>query len=106
MSSEGSRIDPLCWTQFSTDLHAATDMCLDRMKGARDLPWIQKPEDMRQRVSLKDGDIEDGIAASDLYTKIQTDVMPYATGNTHPRFWVSDIGIEAISLGGWGVIGQ
>ena len=69
MSTEGSRIDPADWDQFSADLHVATDICLDRMKDAKNLPWVKKPEDMRSRVSLKDGNIEDGIPAADVYVQ-------------------------------------
>lgn len=89
MTKEGHRLDPSDWDSFNQDMHDLLDLCLARMRGARDLPWIPKPDKMGLEL--------DGAAQStaDTFAQITKTIMPYATGNTHPAFfgWVHGSGL-------------
>lgn len=93
MSDEGHRIDPADWDQFRAQMHDLVESCVDRMQGARDLPWQTKPDEMG--VGLED--IAAPREAGAVFAQITQDIMPYATGNTHPRFfgWVHGTGVPA-----------
>ena len=86
-AQEGHRLDPESWDTFSQDMHTLLDSCLERMKGARELPWQPKPEAFAQRMKLKPDDIATGSEAADVFERLTSEIMPFATGNTHPRFW-------------------
>lgn len=98
MTSEGAHLDPENWDDFSRDMHKLMDQCLDRMKQARDLPWQPKPDDLGARLSLTSQ--ATGVGATQSLNQLTTDIMPYATGNTHPRFfgWVHGAGLP-VSVG-------
>ena len=98
MTSEGTRLDPENWDDFSRDMHKLMDQCLARMKQSRDLPWQPKPSDLADRLSLKDTAI--GVGSTQSLDYLTTDIMPYATGNTHPKFfgWVHGAGLP-VSVG-------
>ncbi|KIT18007.1 pyridoxal phosphate-dependent decarboxylase family protein [Jannaschia aquimarina] len=87
---EGHRLDPADWDAFSEALEDAARACADRLRHARDLPWQPPPPDMADRVAL------DEVAAGDpgVIDAILRDIVPYSTGNTHPRFfgWVHGTG--------------
>lgn len=82
---EGRRIDPDDWGAFRGAAHDMLDAALDRLEHARDLPWIAPPGDMRARLSLAGAQV--GCDLQTLMARIRDEIMPYATGNTHPRFW-------------------
>lgn len=98
VTSEGTHLDPEDWDDFGRDMHKLMDQCLARMKNARDLPWQPKPDDLVDRVSLTHGTI--GVGAEQVFARLADDIMPYATGNTHPRFfgWVHGAGLP-VSVG-------
>ncbi len=79
MSREGCRLDPPDWDVFRSEFHRLADVCIDRFQAARDLPWRPKPENMAELVALGQG--------GDVFRRMSEDIMPFATGNTHPRFW-------------------
>ncbi|MGV6850302.1 MAG: pyridoxal phosphate-dependent decarboxylase family protein [Marinibacterium sp.] len=83
MDSEGHRLDPEDWGEFARQMHALLDACLERMETARDLPWRPVPEGFAGKVAL-DGDAH---GAQTAFAALVDDIMPKATGNTHPRFW-------------------
>lgn len=98
-AGEGHRLDPADWADFRNHTVQLLDDCLDRLEGARDLPWIAPPADMRRIVALDDVEMPRPVA--EVYDRMRDDIMPYATGNTHPGFfgWVhgtgSPIGVAA-----------
>jgi len=77
---EGHRLDPPDWDQFDTQMHGLLDACLARMRAYRDLPW--------QPVPALDLAL-DGQARpmADVFAQMSAQIMPTATGNTHPSFW-------------------
>ncbi|MEO9458499.1 MAG: pyridoxal-dependent decarboxylase [Lentilitoribacter sp.] len=98
MTSEGNHLDPENWEDFSHDMHNLMDQCLERMKQARDFPWQLKPNDLGGRLSLKSENA--GVGSARTFEHLSKDIMPYATGNTHPRFfgWVHGAGLP-VSVG-------
>ena len=79
MSGEGRRLDPQDWDAFRMEFHRLADVCIDRLQAVRDHPWRRPPDDMAERVALGRG--------GDVFRRMAEDIMPFATGNTHPRFW-------------------
>ncbi|MCV6596851.1 MAG: pyridoxal-dependent decarboxylase [Mangrovicoccus sp.] len=91
--TEPSDLDPKDWDAFRAQAHELLDACIDRMANARDLPWTPPPEDLGQLYAIQaKGDGEAALAQ-----RLRDQVMPYATGNTHPRFfgWVHGTGLAS-----------
>ena len=59
---------------------------LDYLRTARERPvWRPVPADVRARLS---GPVpREPTPAAAVYEEFKRDVLPYPTGNTHPRFW-------------------
>lgn len=76
--TEGHRLDPADWDRFAAQFHALLDQCLDRLRTARARPWRPAPEGFAERIALGQG--------GDVFARL-AEVLPYGTGNTHPRFW-------------------
>ncbi len=93
MTIEGSHLDPKDWDDFSRNMHELMDKCLARMKNASELPWQPNPDDIGERLSLSKKTI--GVGSEQSFAHLCDDIMPYATGNTHPRFfgWVHGTGL-------------
>jgi len=51
MTKEGHHLDPQDWDAFRTDFHRLLDKCVDRMQGARDLPWQPVPDGFIDQLS-------------------------------------------------------
>ena len=79
---EGRRLDPEDRVAFRRQFHELLDACLDRMDDARDLPWRPVPEGYEARIAPGCG-----AGGGEAMTRMVAEIMPYATGNTHPRFW-------------------
>ena len=84
-------LDPDDWDSFRVTAHMLLDACLDRLQNAADHPWQRVPEDIRLGYDLPDA----GAGQGGLAEVLRDTVMPYATGNTHPRFfgWVHGTGV-------------
>ena len=60
---------------------------LEYLRTVRERPvWRPVPANVRQRLSSAPVPREP-TAAADVYEEFKRDVLPYATGNIHPRFW-------------------
>jgi len=83
--------DPQNWDDFRAAAHALLDACVDRLAQPAEHPWQPVPEDIRAGYAIT-APLGDEAA---LATRLQAEVMPYATGNTHPRFfgWVHGSGL-------------
>jgi aromatic-L-amino-acid/L-tryptophan decarboxylase len=93
-------LDPTDWEAFRSTAHTALDGIIDYIAGIRDRPvWQPVPSTVRNafRAPLpRDGEGIDQACAE--FTRL---VLPYATGNVHPRFmgWVHGGGNAAGMIG-------
>jgi len=91
-------LNPENWDEYRAQAHKLLDACIDRLEHARDLPWQPPSQDARDALmpplpkAPKD--------TSQIIDTLVNDVMPYATGNTHPRFfgWVHGTGMASCLL--------
>lgn len=80
----GSVLDPKDWDAFRRAAHALLDRCVDRLETAGDHPWRPVPDAVRDGYALDAPPLGEAAA---LETLLAETVLPYGTGNTHPRFW-------------------
>lgn len=94
-ASGQSPLDPADWEVYRREAHRLLDLCVDHLAGARERPW--RPVDAAARAALALGDARAGGGYAPLVDGLAHDVMPYATGNTHPRFfgWVHGTGLAS-----------
>ncbi len=86
-------LDPADWDGFRAAAHGLLEACIDRLVAARDHPWQPVPEAVRAGYAIGEGGgLGDGAALAD---RLAREVLPYGTGNTHPRFfgWVHGTGL-------------
>jgi aromatic-L-amino-acid decarboxylase len=79
-------LDPDDWEEVGRAFHKAVELCLAQTRDVRERPvWQPTPEPIKERfrVSLP----REGQSLDDLLTCFEETVLPYATGNVHPRFW-------------------
>jgi glutamate/tyrosine decarboxylase-like PLP-dependent enzyme len=63
------------------------DEMLEYLRTVRERPvWRPVPADVRKRLSSSPAPRKP-TAAADVYEEFKRDVLPYPTGNIHPRFW-------------------
>ncbi len=82
-------LDPEDWSELRALGHRMLDDMVDYLADARDRPvWQRMPDALRQE--LRSPLPQDPTDAARIYDDIQRLVVPYATGNVHPRFmgWV------------------
>lgn len=79
-------LDPGDWSEFRAVAHAAIDEATDRIDALRDgQVWQQMPDEVRAAFA---GPLPTGPQSlRAVYDQIATQVLPYAMGNRHPRFW-------------------
>jgi len=74
------------WEELRQLGHRMVDEMLDYLRTVRERPvWRPVPADVRAR--LAGPAPRTPTAAADVYEEFKRDVLPYPTGNTHPRFW-------------------
>lgn len=86
-----SLLDPQNWDDFRRVAHELLDACIDQMAAAGSRPWKPLPEGQAAAYAL-DGAPHDLSATAE---RLRNEVMPYHSGNTHPRFfgWVQGTGL-------------
>jgi glutamate/tyrosine decarboxylase-like PLP-dependent enzyme len=86
-------LDPTDWTEFRAMAHAALDHCIDHLATIRKrYVWQPVPDATKAFFA---GPLPDGPTPLDrLLQDCWKEIMPYATGNVHPRFfgWVHGAG--------------
>lgn len=89
--AEGPGLDPADWDAFRAAAHALLDRCVDRLHSARDHPWRPVPLGLADLYAIGEPVQDPGAMAHILAEQ----VLPYATGNTHPSFfgWVHGTGL-------------
>ncbi|MBV8490584.1 MAG: cytochrome D ubiquinol oxidase subunit I [Candidatus Eremiobacteraeota bacterium] len=100
MLTESAQIlDPADWNAFRALSHAALDDALDYLEGVRDRPvWQEVPAAVRERLSAPMP--LEPTPLADVYREFVENVLPYPTGNIHPRFfgWVHGAGTPTGAL--------
>ena len=82
-------LDPRDWTALRALGHRMVDDMLDHLSGLRDMPvWQRMPDTLRDELHEALPRAPQGAEAS--YEAFLRLVLPYSTGNLHPRFmgWV------------------
>jgi glutamate/tyrosine decarboxylase-like PLP-dependent enzyme len=79
-------LDPADWEQFRRTAHRALDDAIDFLRDVRERPvWQPVPaevkEDLARPMPL------DATPLEDVYREFAQTILPYVTGNIHPRFW-------------------
>jgi aromatic-L-amino-acid/L-tryptophan decarboxylase len=82
---EPSLLDPQDWDDYRRHAHRLLDACIDRMASAREYPWRPVDDEAARKFRLDSN--EPGVGYADLASILARNVLPYATGNSHPRFW-------------------
>ena len=79
-------LDPEDWEELRKLGHQAFDDMLEYLKSVGDRPaWQPLPRAAKQ---LFEQDLpRHGMGLGEVYEQIQDHVLPYPTGNIHPRFW-------------------
>jgi glutamate/tyrosine decarboxylase-like PLP-dependent enzyme len=86
-------LDPNDWSAFRRFSHAALDDALDYLETLRERPvWREMPEQVQAR--LNEPLPTEPTPLDDIYRTFVDSILPYASGNTHPRFfgWVQGAG--------------
>jgi aromatic-L-amino-acid/L-tryptophan decarboxylase len=99
VTRDGS-LDPGDWESARRTFHDAVDHAIDFLRDARDRPvWTETPAAVKE--SLRAALPHHPQALDDLLAQFARDILPYGTGNTHPRFfgWVHGAGNLAGVLG-------
>ena len=82
-------LDPGDWDELRALGHRMLDDMVDHLRDVRKQPvWRPLPDDTR--AVLRGPLAADGADPATVYERFRETVLPYATGNTHPRFmgWV------------------
>jgi aromatic-L-amino-acid/L-tryptophan decarboxylase len=103
MASES--LDPADWPPFRSQAHQMLDDALDYIEHIRDRPvWQPIPDDVRAH--FREPVPRGPSALSEVHGRFLDDILPYATGNSHPGFmgWVhgggTPVGMLAEMLAG------
>jgi len=68
--------------------HRMVDEMLEYLRTVRERPvWRPVPAEVRQRLAGGDAAPRRPTPAAQVYEEFKRDVLPYPTGNIHPRFW-------------------
>jgi aromatic-L-amino-acid/L-tryptophan decarboxylase len=79
-------LDPSDWESLRRLGHRMVDDMLEYLRSVRDRPvWGPVPESVRRQLGMPLPD--DPTTPEHVYADFREQVLPYALGNTHPRFW-------------------
>lgn len=79
-------LDPADWEGFRRAAHDALDESIDYLRDVRERPvWQAVPDEVKD--ALNEPMPEEPSAFEDVYGEFSRNILPYATGNVHPRFW-------------------
>ncbi len=103
--SQSGTLDPTDWDELRAIGHAMIDDMLDYLRDVRDRPAWQRPSE-EARAALMAPTPREGKPLSEVYDEFKRSILPYPTGNIHPRFWGwvmgngTPVGMLAELLGG------
>lgn len=80
-------LDPADWETFARDAHRMLDDALNYLHHLRERPvWQPVPRSVKESIGNDPLPI-DGMPLSEVYEEFRENILPYPTGNIHPRFW-------------------
>jgi glutamate/tyrosine decarboxylase-like PLP-dependent enzyme len=79
-------LDPGDWNELRVLGHRMVDDMLDYLAGVRDRP-VWQPVPAGVRAEFETPVPLEPAAAAGVYDEFRRNVLPYPTGNIHPRFW-------------------
>ena len=86
-------LDPEDWEELRQLGHQAFDDMLEYLKSVATRPaWQPLPSAAKQL--FEQDTPRQGMALGEVYEQIRDHILPYPTGNIHPRFWLSLITIS------------
>jgi aromatic-L-amino-acid/L-tryptophan decarboxylase len=81
-----SSLDPADWERFRSLAHEALDEAIELLRTVRERPvWRPVPEEVRN--AFLEPVPEEGQGLEATYRSFQKLILPYPTGNIHPRFF-------------------
>ncbi len=81
-----SALDPADWGAFRDDAHALLDRLIAQLEHAGDgAVWTPMPDAVKQQLAAPPPGAPRGV--HDVCADLSDLILPYCTGNTHPRFW-------------------
>jgi aromatic-L-amino-acid/L-tryptophan decarboxylase len=86
-------LDPQDWDEFRALAHKMVDGMIDNISGLREQPaWQPMPDEVKQHFT--ESLPMQGEGAQAAYEEFLHNILPYANGNRHPRFfgWVQGTG--------------
>jgi len=95
-TSIGYRLDPDNWDTYRDEMHKLLNSCVEHMESYRTKSWIPPTSELANKVKL-DASKGTGEPLSQVMESLVSDIMPYSTGNTNPRFfgWVHGAGLPS-----------
>ncbi len=96
MLTQEKSADPVDWAELQKTLHSAVDEMLEWLKTVRSRKsWQPIPQTIKDHFSYDWG--SEGREISEIYSEFKEKILPYPSGNIHPRFWgwVNGTGIPA-----------
>ena len=106
---ESETLDPDDWEEIRSVGHATIDDMVDYLRDVGERPAWQSPSaDARQ--AMNSPLPRRGRPLHEVYEQFKSTVLPYPTGNIHPRFWGwvmgngTPVGMLAELLGGKGKV--
>jgi len=79
-------LDPRDWKAMGVLARRMVDDMLEHQRTVRERgPWRSVPPKVKARFA--EPPPRTGMALEDVYEAFRRDILPYPTGNTHPRFW-------------------
>ncbi|HWE77419.1 MAG TPA: pyridoxal-dependent decarboxylase, partial [Pseudolabrys sp.] len=81
-----SLLDPADWDAFRSEAHTLLDRLISRLEHAAEGPvWTPMPDAVKERLAKPPPVEPRGV--HDAARELAELILPYGTGNTHPRFW-------------------
>jgi aromatic-L-amino-acid decarboxylase len=79
-------LDPDDWEQYRAMGHRMLDDMVDYLRTVRERPVWQSPSTASRR-ALQSALPRESSSIVDVYENFKTHILPFPTGNIHPRFW-------------------
>jgi len=85
-NADDKDLDPEDWQAFRDLGYQMIDLLVDYHQGVRDRPvWQPIPPSIKQQ--FKEPLPHQGTSLENVFAEFKDSILPYPTGNIHPRFW-------------------